>query len=472
MKVRNVILVGVIIGLLSIGLVGPASGEEKLTFDRQTPIVKAYKKTEGTVVNISGERTVSTSIRPGFDWPDMFDLWGPRLQRQITVLGSGIVVHADGYIITNAHVVNGAEKIKIVFSDGRDFPAKIISADETRDLAVMTIATDKKLPFIHLGRSHDLMIGETVIAIGNPYGYANTLTSGVISAVGRDIEVTEGFWLRGLIQTDAPINPGNSGGPLLNINGDLIGINTAIRAEAQNIGFAIPVDALADNLTHMLMPEKLRRVRLGLVMGRMKTAGKFTGLVVDSVVKGSPADEKGIAAGDMVLEIDGKELTGVIDFYVKMIDKEIGEPITIKYVKLEDQRPVSRSVQLTMVARPLPDGRELAKEFFQMEISELTDSVARRFDFEHAYPILIITDAERGGVAAQRGLEKGDLILQLNNATVRNVREFSLEMEKITEGDIVELTIMRIRLGVFGQVQRQFTVPLKAQSKKPRRYRL
>ena len=472
MRAKNVVLVGVIAGLLSIGLVEPLSGQENQTFDRQTPIVKAYRKTEGTVVNISGERTVSTSIRRGFDWPDMFDLWGPRLRRQITVLGSGVVVHEDGYIITNAHVVNGADKIKIVFSDGRDFPAKIISVDETRDLAVMTIATDKKLPFIHLGRSHDLMIGETVIAIGNPYGYANTLTSGVISAVGRDIEVVEGFWLRGLIQTDAPINPGNSGGPLLNINGDLIGINTAIRAEAQNIGFAIPVDALADNLTHMLMPERLRRVRLGLVMGRMKTAGKFTGLVVDSVVKGSPADEKGIAAGDMVLEIDGKELTGVIDFYIKMMDKEIGEPITIKYVKPEDPRPASRSVQLTMVARPLPDGRELAKEFFQMEISELTDSVAERFDFEHAYPILIITDVERGGVAAQRGLEKGDLILQLNNATVRNVREFSLEMEKITEGDVVELTIMRITLGVFGQVQRQFTVPLTAQSKKPRRYRL
>lgn len=472
MRTDNLASIGVSVGLLLIGLVGTVSGQEKLTFDRQTPIVKAYQKTEGTVVNISGERTVSTSIRRGFDWPDMFDLWGPRFRRQVTVLGSGVVVHEDGYIITNAHVVNGAEKVKIVLSDGRDFPARIISADETRDLAVLTIATDKKLPFIHLGRSHDLMIGETVIAIGNPYGYANTLTSGVISAVGRDIEVTEGFWLRGLIQTDAPINPGNSGGPLLNINGDLIGINTAIRAEAQNIGFAIPVDALADNLTHILMPERLRRVRLGLVMGRMKTAGKFTGLVVDSVVKGSPADEKGIAAGDMVLEIDGKELTGVIDFYVKMMDKEIGEPITIKYVRPEDPRPISRAIQLTMVARPLPDGRELAKEFFQMEVSELTDRVARRFNFEHAYPILIITDVERGGIAAQRRLEKGDLILQINNATVRNVKEFSLEMEKIAEGDVAKLTIMRISLGVFGQVQRQFTVLLKAQSKKPRRYRL
>jgi len=235
----------VIAGVILTGLVKPISAQDELNFNRQTPIVKVYKKTHKAVVNIAGERTVSTSILPGFDWPDMFDLWGPRFQRQVKVLGSGVVVHEDGYIITNAHVVKGAEKIMVLFSDGSEFPAEIKTSDENKDLAVLTIKTEDKLPFIHLGRSDDLMIGETVIAIGNPYGYSNTVTSGVISAVGRDIEVSEGFWLRGLIQTDAPINPGNSGGPLLNINGQLIGINTAIRAEAENIGFAIPVDTLS-----------------------------------------------------------------------------------------------------------------------------------------------------------------------------------------------------------------------------------
>jgi len=472
MRAMKVVSVVAIAELILIGFAGSASAEDEPAFNRQTPIVRAYQKTQKAVVNISGERVVSTSIWPGFDWPDMFDLRGPRFQRQVTMLGSGVVVHEDGYVITNAHVIKGAEKIKAVFSDGRDFPAEVISADEAKDLAVLTIPTEEKSPFIRLGRSNDLMIGETVIAIGNPYGYANTLTSGVVSAVGRDIEVTEGFWLRGLIQTDAPINPGNSGGPLLNINGALIGINTAIRAEAQNIGFAIPVDTLAENLRQMLMPEKLRRVQLGLVMGRMKNTGRFTGLAVDSVIKGSPADEKGMAAGDLVLEMDGKELTGVIDFYVKMMHKEIGEPIIIKYVRPKDPGAKSQTVKLTMVARPLPDGRELAKRFFQMEVSELTERVARRFGFESAYPILIITDVERGGVASQRGLEKGDLILQINNATVRNVTELSLEMEKISEGDLVELIIMRISLGVFGQVERKFRVPLKAESKKPVQYRL
>ncbi|MHC4509873.1 MAG: trypsin-like peptidase domain-containing protein [Planctomycetota bacterium] len=442
----------------------PAAKGKERTFDRRTPVVKVYQDTHRAVVNIAGERAVSSSGWGGFGIPDPFDLWGRRFRAKVAVLGSGLVVHEDGHVITNAHVVKDTEKLKVVFSDGNELPATIISSDQSRDLAVLTVSTEKQLPFIRLGRSNDLMIGETVIAIGNPYGYANTVTSGVISAVGRDIEVTEGFWLRGLIQTDAPINPGNSGGPLLNVNGELIGVNTAIRAEAQNIGFAIPVDTLADNLSHMLMPEKLRRVRLGLTMGRMTRVGGFTGLAVDSVSKASPADKQGIAAGDIVLEIDGAPLTGIIDFYVKMMDKEVGEPIEVTYVRDAAAAMQSRTVRLTMQPRPLPDGRKLVSQFFQMNVSELTEAVARKFDFESAYPILIVTRVQRRGVARQAGLKEGDLIMEINGATVRNVKELSLEMEKIHEADTVQIKIMRIAIGVFGQVQRQYIVRLKAQS--------
>jgi serine protease Do len=464
-------LLGVAIGaLLVVGFSTPVRGEGGQVFDRRTPVVKVYQDTHDAVVNIAGERIVSTSVWPGFDWPDRFDRGGPRHQRQVAVLGSGVVVHEDGYVITNAHVTKSAERIKVVFSDGTEFAAEVVSADENKDLAVLKIPAQKKLPFIHLGHSDDLMIGETVIAIGNPYGYSDTVTSGVVSAVGRDIEISEGFWLRGLIQTDASINPGNSGGPLLNINGELIGINTAVRAEAENIGFAIPVDTLADNLRDMLMPEKLRRVRLGLSMGRTKTVGGYHGLVVDSVSKGSPADEKGIAAGDIVLEIDGHRLTSVIDFYIKMMGKEIGEPIRVAFVRPSTSRLQRQTVELTMEPRPLPDGRQLVRGFFQMQVSELTDRVAREFDFQSAYPILIVTDVERGGVAEQTGLVPGDLILQINKATVRNVKELSLAMEKVNAGDVVEVKIMRIAVGIFGQVQRQYIARLKARSIKSGRY--
>ncbi len=435
--------------------------EEPLQFPRETPVVAVYRRTHNAVVNISGEQTVSQRTSP-FDWPPAFDWGGPRFQQQVAVLGSGFIVHEDGFIVTNAHVIESVKRIKAVFSDGREFQARVISADASKDLAVLRIDAGGKLPFIEFGRSDDLMIGETVIAIGNPYGYANTVTSGVVSAVGRDIQVSEGFWLRGLIQTDAPINPGNSGGPLLNINGQLIGITTAIRAEAQNIGFAIPVDTLVDNVGQMLMPEKLRRVRLGLTIGRMTTAGQFRGLAVSSVSKGSPADEKKLATGDLILEIDGHKPHSLVDFYLRMIDKEVGQPIRLSYVRPGERSPKSHLVELALLPRPVPDGRALAKTCFQMEVSELTAAVARRFNFENAYPILIVTGVDAGGGAAQAGIKPGDLILQIGNLTPRDLPEFALQMEKVSSGDTVELMILRITMGAFGQMERRFLARLEA----------
>ena len=458
-----------ILVLIPLAATATLRGDEQLQFPRETPVVTVYRRTHQAVVNVSGEQMVSQRMWPHFQRPGMPDLWGPRFERQVPVLGSGFVVHENGFIVTNAHVVEGVKRIKVVFSDGREFQARPISADTSKDLAVLAIETDRKLPFVELGRSSDLMIGETVIAIGNPYGYSNTVTSGVVSAVGRDIRVTEGYWLRGLIQTDAPINPGNSGGPLLNVNGQLIGINTAIRAEAQNIGFAIPVDTLVDNLSHMLMPESLRRVRLGLTIGRMQTVGASHGLVVDAVSKGSPADEKGIAPGDLILEIDGHKPHSVIDFYVGMIGKDVGEPIRLSTVRPGGANPRRHSVELAMLPRSIPDGRSLAREYFQMQVSELSAAVARRFNFQSAYPILIITDVDAGGTAARTGIEPGDLILQINNVTVRNLTEFSLEMEKVAAADVVELKILRIAIGLFGQMERRFLIRMEARPQSSQR---
>lgn len=449
-----------IFALLLLATAASLGSQEPLQFPRETPVVAVYRRTHNAVVNISGEQTVSQSL-----WPQAFDLWGPRFQQQVAVLGSGFVVHEDGFIVTNAHVVESVKRLKVVFSDGREFPTRVVSADTSKDLAVLRIDAGGKLPFIEFGRSDDLMIGETVIAIGNPYGYANTVTSGVVSAVGRDIQVSEGYWLRGLIQTDAPINPGNSGGPLLNVNGQLIGITTAIRAEAQNIGFAIPVDTLVDNVGQMLVPEKLRRVSLGLTVGRMTTAGSSRGLLVKSVSKGSPADEKKLASGDLILEIDGHKPHSIVDFYIKMIDKEVGQPIRLSYIRPGEKNPKSRTVELALLPRPLPDGRALAKTYCQMEVSELTAAVARQFNFESAYPVLIVTRVEAGGAAAHAGIKSGDLILQINDATPRDVPEFALEMEKVASGDTVDLKILRITVGQFGQMERRFLVRLEARAR-------
>ena len=445
------------------GFVNQSFCSDKSRSQRRTPIVEVYEKTRDTVVNISGVRQVSTSAWGGYEWPDMFDLWGPRFKREVSVLGSGVVVHESGYLITNAHVIKEAQNIKAIFNNGDEFQCTVIRADESKDLALLKMQANKKVPFVHLGSSDDLMIGETVVAIGNPFGYSNTLTTGVISAIGRDIAVQEGSWLRGLIQTDAPINPGNSGGPLFNINGDLIGINTAIRAGADNIGFSIPVDTLADNLAQMLMPEKLRRVRLGLVVGRIKTTGQHTGLVIDSVIEPSPAHDKGLASGDIILKMDGHKLANIIDFYIRMISKEVGEPITIEYIRPGAFSSRSRKVQMSMLVRPLPNGLDLCRKFFQMNVSELNTAVALKFGYESAYPILIVTSVHDKGMADTVGLIPGDLILTINNVYVRNRRELSIVMENISEGDLVEMTIMRFERSYFGQVRRQYTVRLKAQ---------
>jgi serine protease Do len=465
LKSRSIIKIASAL-FISFIISGQAICSEAQKAQRRTPIVVVYEKTHDSVVNVSGTRLVSTSISSGFGFPDLFDsMLGPRLKQEVSVLGSGVVVHEDGYVMTNAHVVESADNIKVIFSNGDEFPATIIASDKDKDLALLKIQPNKKLPFVQLGRSDDLMIGETVIAIGNPYGYSNTLTSGILSAVNRDIRVSEGNWLRGLIQTDAPINPGNSGGPLFNINGELIGITTAIAEGAENIGFAIPVDTVADNLRQMIMPEKLRRVRLGLVAGRVKTSGTYTGLSVDSVTESSPAAEKGIKAGDIILEVDGHKLSNIIDFYIRMMSKDIGEPINIKYARGEGSSVKTGTAVLKLLERPLPDGHKLALSFFQMDVSNLDNKAAQKFSFESAYPVLIINDTLSRGVAEAVGLKPGDLILAVGETTVHNMDDFSAEMEKINPGQTIDFTIMRIGMGRFGQVQRRYIVSLKAQGK-------
>jgi serine protease Do len=449
--------------IVTIAASGASAYAKAQPYDRVTPVVRVYEKTHKAVVNISGQKTVTQSAWPQFDWPD-FGFRGPQYEQQVRVLGSGFVVHEDGYIVTNAHVVADVSQLKVVFSDGQEFQAQVVSEDTNKDLAVLALKNVTGLPYVEFGRSNDLMIGETVVAIGNPYGYSNTVTSGVVSAVGRDLQVSEGFWLRGLIQTDASINPGNSGGPLLNINGELIGINTAIRADAQGIGFAIPVDTLVENLSQMLMPEKLRRVRLGLTVGRMKTEGSQIGLVVDSVAKGSPAEQKGLAAGDLILQVDGRPVQNVIDFYVKMMHKEVEEPIRLTYIRPPDPKAAKHTVELKLLPRPLPDGQALAHQLFQMQVQLMTADVARRFNFAGAYPILIVTNVEPSGVAARAGLRAGDLILQVNSATVRDVAEFSRQMENVSQGDKVNLVILRITSSAFGQIDRRLLVTLEARA--------
>ncbi|MCF7958828.1 MAG: trypsin-like peptidase domain-containing protein, partial [Phycisphaerae bacterium] len=263
-------------------------------YNRRTPVVEAFEKNKDAVVNIASKQI--TRGRSSFwdDWP-----LHPQLV-EIPSLGSGFIINPRGYIVTNAHVVSGTGDITIILADGNKYKGRIITEDPTIDLAVLKIDADTPLPTVALGTSDDLMIGETVLAIGNSYGYQHTLTDGIISAIHPNVELDRGISLP-MIQISAPINPGNSGGPLLNINGKLIGINTAIRKAAQSIGFAIPINHLRENLPRILNVEKLRRMDFGLDLGDCRESTPPTiGLRVLSVRANSAAESAGFQKGDII----------------------------------------------------------------------------------------------------------------------------------------------------------------------------
>ncbi len=236
-----------------------------VAYSRRTPVVEAYQKNKDAVVSISSKYVAEVPVQNPFwfwgenDWP-----FTPRQRIEVPSLGSGFIINSRGYIVTNAHVIENAQKIEVIMADKSKYPARKVAIDQTADLGILKIDANKPLPTVTLGTSSDLMIGETVLAIGNPFGYQQTLTDGIVSAIHRNIKLSDNVVLPNLIQISAPINPGNSGGPLLNINGELIGINTAIRKAAQGIGFAIPIDTLRKVLPRMLSQDIQQQHRIDL----------------------------------------------------------------------------------------------------------------------------------------------------------------------------------------------------------------
>ena len=264
--------------LLAFAAAGPAGAVE----GRRTAIVKAIESSRDSVVNIHGQKFV----------PNADDESAGELKR-VNGMGTGVVVDARGYVVTNYHVVEGVRRIEVTLASGKTTSATLVSHDPRTDLAVIKVEHDKPLPVITIGTSSDLMIGETVLALGNAYGYEHTVTRGIVSALHRDVEVSRTQRYDDLIQTDASINPGNSGGPLLNINGEMIGINVAVRAGAQGIGFAIPVDRVLEVVAALLTVERVDRTWHGIVARNDGSRG----VIVEAVHRQSPAESVGVKAG-------------------------------------------------------------------------------------------------------------------------------------------------------------------------------
>ncbi len=404
---------------------------------RRTPVVEAFERARDAVVNISATQIIERSVRftpfdDFFDWP----LPGERRRQfQTNSLGSGFIIHPDGYVVTNAHVVARAKDQKVIFADKTEYPAVRVAVDEEHDLAILKIQGDKTFPAITLGRSHDLMIGETVVAIGNPLGFQHTVTAGIISALDRTLEIDDQTVYQGLIQTDAPINPGNSGGPLLNVLGELIGIDTAIRGDAQNIGFAIPVDTLRKLVPEMLAVEKLRRLEIGI-----RLAWKSPTVVVES---SGPAAEAGVEIGDELLRADGKPIRHDVDYYIHVLNAKEQTPVVLE-VRRGDRRLTAK---VTPRRIPIPDGARLMREKFGLTVVPLAARDAQALDLPGG---LRITQVEPGSPADRAGLVPNLIVVQLGRHFPKDLEEVGLTLEHVRRGDKVLIRVY--------EVQRNFVV--------------
>jgi serine protease Do len=293
----------------------------EITSERLTPVVVAVRNARTSVVSIRGQKTITEPAESG----NASETEAPR---QVNGMGTGTIVDERGYILTNYHVVSDVRRIEVTLDDNRGYVADLVAYDAAADLAIIKIPAPKPLNVIRLGTSSDLMVGESVIALGNAFGYEQTVTRGVISALGRDVQVSETQSYDRLIQTDASINPGNSGGPLLNIDGEMIGVNVAVRAGAQGIGFAIPIDDALAVAARLLNVQRLRNKWHGLMT---KPEDSPDGpLRVTKVEDASPAQRLGIQTGDQIVRVASRPVCRPLDLERAFLDRSAGEPVNVE----------------------------------------------------------------------------------------------------------------------------------------------
>jgi serine protease Do len=367
--------------------------------------------------------------------------------------GSGFIIDKSGYIVTNNHVVGGADKIKVILKDQSQYDAEVVGLDPVTDIALIKVDPKKNLPTARLGNSADLRVGEWVAAIGSPFGLEYSVTAGIVSAKGRVIGSGP---YDDFIQTDASINPGNSGGPLINMQGEVVGINTMIIARGQGIGFAIPVDQAKGIIAQLKSEGEVTRGWLGVTIQDLKgdlaeyygVEGK-SGVMVADVVPGDPADKAGIKPKDVITKVNGEKVTSSRDLTNLAAMLEVGQTAEVTISRDGKQKTLEVKIgkrPLTMAAAS-QNHRKQKEGDYGFEVTELTPEIARRFNIKESSGVIVVGVAPNGKADAA-GVKKGDLIIEVNRADVESVKDFKYLIDQHKNGDGISLLVKRLNAGL------------------------
>jgi len=413
------------------------------------------------VVNIQVEKTAGeTGMRPQFRGNPFGDerfkeFFGGQQQpeRKQGGLGTGFIIDKTGLIITNNHVVEDADTIKVKLKDEREFDAKVVGRDPQTDLALIKVDAKGELPVARLGRSAELKVGEWVLAVGSPFGLEQTVTAGIVSAKGRAIGSGP---YDDFIQTDASINPGNSGGPLVNLNGEVVGINTAIIAQGQGIGFAIPIDMATKIVVQLKDNGEVTRGWLGVNIQDLKGeladyygAKGGEGVLVTEVVPGNPAEKAGIKAKDIITAVDGEKVRTSRELTAKAATLPVGETTKITVVRDGKERTVDVKVAKRPVTVADAGKPPVEKEGeYGLQVTDLTPEMARSLKTNREAGVVVV-GVRPDSKAAKAGLQQGDLILEVDRQNVSSTGELKQLLAQHTGGDGIALLVQRANAGMM-----------------------
>jgi serine protease Do len=471
LKVNPFLIFLILLGGLSIasdfGLNPPVYAKSSGTFDAPKSFSQLAEAESPAVVNIRIVKTIKGG-GPVFrhfqrdprgqesPFKDFFErFFGEDMQREFKQpsVGSGFIIDKDGYVVTNNHVIEDADQIRVKLGDDNEFDAEVVGRDPNTDLALLKVKAGKDLPFLKMGDSDKLKVGQWVVAIGSPFGLERTVTAGIVSAKGRVIGSGP---YDDFIQTDASINPGNSGGPLLNMDGEVVGINTAIIASGTGIGFAIP-STLASGIIAQLKSEgEVTRGWLGVAIQDLTTEmAEYYGLkdrkgvLVADVFKGDPADKAGIQAKDIILAVNdqkietSRQLTGMIAglkvgevAHVEVFRNGNTKNFAIKLAKRDDKRLASRSA---------PEEPEEEEEL-GIRVADLTEELTQQFNIDDMTGVVVIGVAS-GSKGSEAGVQMGDIIKEINHQVVESVKDYKTGVQKLKSGEDVNMFIWRRNAG-------------------------